>query len=180
MPRVIVHRVRTPQLLKIVQTMTTRQEIAKTIDEEGIEHRSIVDNVNYEREDAVVSYPRGHNCRIHNKEEMGCYFVVDDVAVVACFDQEHRLVLILAFVSVPTTNRRISILSSERFRSKMKIYFDTHIHRIKAVRRKWFQFFKVNQNRSWFNQIYLIIIQLFASSTVASICFYSSTYLVIS
>ena len=109
MPKVILHRVRTPQLLKIVQTMTTRQEIAKTIDEEGIEHRSIVDNVNYEREDAVVSYPRGHNCRTHNKEEMRCYFVVDDVAVVACFDQEHRLVLILAFVSVPTTNRHISI-----------------------------------------------------------------------
>lgn len=82
----------------------TRQVIATTIDKEGIEPRSIVDNVNYEREDGVVSYPHGHNCRTHNKEEMRCYFVVHDVAVVACFDQEHRLVLILAFVSVPTTN----------------------------------------------------------------------------
>ena len=116
MQQVISHRVRTPQLPKIAQTMTTRQVISTTIDEDEVEPRSIVDNVNYEREDAVVSYPRGHNCRIHNKEEMGCYFVVDDVAVVACFDQEHHLVLILAFVSVPTTNRHVSIMKCEIYK----------------------------------------------------------------
>lgn len=80
MPRVIIPRVRTPQLPKIAQMMMTRQVIATTIDKGGIEPGSIVDNVNYEREDGVASCHHGHNCRTHNKEE-------NDVAVVACFDQ---------------------------------------------------------------------------------------------
>jgi hypothetical protein len=86
--------------------MTMRQVIAMTIDKDGVEPHSIVDNVDCERKDGVVPYPShdGHRCRIHNKEEMRCYyFVVDDVAVVASFDQEQRLLVTLELVSVPIT-----------------------------------------------------------------------------
>jgi hypothetical protein len=83
--------------------MTMRQVIAMTIDTDGVEPHSIVDNVDYERKDGVVPYPShdGHRCRIHNKEEMRCYFVVDNVAVVAYFDQVQRLLVTLEHVSVP-------------------------------------------------------------------------------
>ena len=80
-----------------------RQVIAMTIDKDGVEPHSIVDNVDCERKDGVVPYPShdGHRCRTHNKEEMRCYFVVDNVAVVAYFDQVQRLLVTLEHVSVP-------------------------------------------------------------------------------
>jgi hypothetical protein len=84
--------------------MTMRQVIAMTIDKDGVEPHSIVDNVDCEREDDDVPYLHGHRSRIHNSEEMRCYyFVVDDVAVVASFGQEQRLLVTLELVSVPIT-----------------------------------------------------------------------------